>query len=343
MADFVLDFGNARIKWFDPRQNAQGDNSHAIVQLTEGQWEAMTGRGKPPVGFVRVNGIPYAVGDAARRYIIPERPKGASRYRETYYGVGMCYAMAEAFKRTMKSVHLMASHPPIDIAYAPTLAAAAKGRWHVESVHGETEFNVTDVTTFDEPLGGYSHFVFTEQGQEKKRNPLQALTTLVIDAGGYTVDVAAIDPGGEIDALSLDSTRTGVLDVFKQFETELRRNNKTLFQDTGDIDAKRIETSLISGQFKFGKVMIDCSREADAALNSFVNDVVQVITGAGGEANYDVMLLTGGGAALIYDRLCEAMPRADFLLAEPQRLYMKYANVYGGAKLLAVLRNMGEI
>lgn len=343
VADFVLDFGNARLKWFDPRQNAQGDNRHAIVQLTEGLWSAAIGRGKPHDGFVRVNGIPYVIGEAARRYIIPERPKGASRYRDTYYGVGMCYALAETFKRSMRSIHLMASHPPADIAYAPALIAAAKGRWHVESMHGETEFIVSEVTTFDEPLGGYSHYVFTEQGVEKKRNPLQALTTLVIDAGGYTVDVAAVDPNGEIDTISLKSTRTGVLDVFSQFENELRRNNATMFQDTGDIDAKKIESSLLSGQFRFGKVMIDCSREADGALNSFVNDVVQVINAAGGVANYEVMLLTGGGAALIYERLADALPRAEFVLAEPQRVYMKYANVYGGAKILAMLRRIGEL
>lgn len=343
MADFVLDFGNARIKWFDPRSNAHGDNRHAIVQLTDAQWDAMIGRGKPAPGFIRVNGTPFAVGDAARRYIIQERPKGASRYRDTYYSVGMCYALAEGFKRSMRKVMLIASHPPVDIGYAPVLISAARKTWHVVSVHGETEFDVQDVFTFDEPLGGYSHFVFTENGQDRKRNPLQALTTLVIDAGGYTVDVAAIDTGGEIDPISLKSTRTGVLDVFEQFETELRGNNSTLFQDTGDIDAKKIETSLLSGQFKFGKVMIDCGREADAALNAFVNDVVQVINSAGGVANYDAMLLTGGGAALIYDRLVNALPRAEFLLAEPSMPLMKYANVFGGAKLVAMLRRIGEL
>jgi len=343
MADFVLDFGNARIKWFEPRQSATGDARHAVVQLTDAQWDAMIGRGKPAPGFLRVNGAPFAIGDAARRYIIQDRPKGASRYRENYYGVGLCYAMAEAFKRSVRKVNLIASHPPIDIAYAPSLIAAAKKYWHVETVHGVTEFEVTDVFTFDEPLGGYSHFVFTENGQERKRNPLLTLTTLVIDAGGYTVDVAAVDAGGEIDPISLKSTRTGVLDVFEQFETELRSNNSTMFQDTGDIDAKKIEASLLGGQFKFGKVMIDCRHEANAALNAFVNDVVQVINSAGGVANYEAMLLTGGGAALIYDRLVDALPRAEFLLAEPQLPLMKYANVFGGAKLVAMLRRIGEL
>ena len=343
MADFVLDFGNARIKWFEPRQNAQGDARHAIVQLTEAQWDAMIGRGRPSAGFIRVNGVPFAVGDAARRYIIQERPKGASRYRETYYGVGLCYALAEGFKRSQRKVTLIASHPPGDIKYAPSLVAAAKKCWYVESMHGETEFDIQDVITFDEPLGGYSHFVFTESGQEKKRNPLETITTLVVDAGGYTVDVAAVDAGGEIDPISLKSTRTGVLDVFEQFEAELRQNNATLFQDTGDIDAKKIETSLLTGEFKFGKVMIDCQREADAALNAFVNDVVQVINSAGGVANYEAILLTGGGAALIYERLTNALPRAEFMLAESHLPLMKYANVFGGAKLVAMLRRIGEL
>lgn len=343
MADFVLDFGNARIKWFEPRTNLYNDNRHAIVQLTETQWNAAIGRGKPKDGFIRVNGLPYVIGEAARRYLIPERPKGASRYRDVYYGVGLCYSLAEGFKRSMKNVTLIASHPPQDIIYARSLISAAKNNWQVFSSYGELEFTIGEVLTFDEPLGGYSHFVFTEKGTEKKNNPLATVTTLVIDAGGYTVDVAAIDAGGVIDTISLRSTRTGVLDVLEQFESELRGNNATMFQDTGDIDVKKIEQSLLSGEFKFGKNKIDCRREADAALNGFVNEVVQIINAAGGVANYEVMLLTGGGAALVYDRLCSALPRAEFLLAEPTMLHMKYANVFGGAKIAAMLRQAGEL
>lgn len=341
--DFALDFGNARIKWFDPRSNNHGDCRHAVAQISENDWNHAMTRGKFPEGFVRVNGTPFAVGDAARRYLIPDRPRGASRYRDIYYGVGMAYALAEGFEKSIRNVTLLATHPPGDIAYTPNLIQAAIGEWEVESRYGVLNFGVHQVQTIDEPLAGYAHYVFTEKGLERTRNRLSTVTTLVIDVGGYTTDVAAVDKNGEIDPLSLKSVRTGVIAATDQFETDLRGNNATLFIDTHDIDINRVEQALILGTFKMGKLNVDCRTEAESALNSLTNDVVQVINSAGGIANYDVMLLTGGGSAMIMNRLEMAMPRAEFIPAHNQPAEMKYANVFGAAKLGAVLRNMGVL
>ena len=341
--DFVLDFGNARLKWFDPRNNSFSDDRHAIVALDEYQWNDIAGRGKPPKGIIKVNGSTFAIGDAARRYTIPEKPKGASRYRPDYYGVGLCYAMSECFKRSVKNVTLFGSHAPADVRYRSFLSQAAMGKWEVVSRHGTFEFEVKDVKTFDEPLGGYSHFVFTEKGKPIKRNPLEKVDTLVIDAGGYTIDVGAIDAYGTIDLLSLHSTRSGSIAVTEQFEGALRGNNPLMFQDTGEIDIKRIERAILTGVFQMGKTAIDCKVEAKAAINRLTNDAIQVINAAGGVANFEYMLLTGGGSAMIYEALQVAMPRAQFLLAETKTDNMKYANVFGGAKIAALLRNMGEL
>ena len=94
---------------------------------------------------------------------------------------------------------------------------------------------------------------------------------------------------------------------------------------------------------RFGKLELDCTELAQEAIIGLVNDVIQVINQAGGIANFEVMLLTGGGAALIYDVLCDALPRADFYLAEPTRDLMKFANVFGGAKVMNLLRVIGEL
>ena len=343
MADVVFDFGNALCKWFNPRSNQFGYFRHAIAELNDGEWRDIAGRGTPPEGYVRVNGQGYAIGNAARRHIIRERPKGASRYHATYYGVGLAYALAEALDRSTRNVTLFASHAPRDIGYAAHLKAAARNRWEVECHGGTFTYTVNIVHTFDEPLGGYSHFVFTERGIEKRRNPLTDVITLVVDAGGYTVDVAAIDPGGEIDLQSLRSTLTGVLNMTERFERELRANNRTHFQNTGDLDIRKVETALMTGEYRFGKVVIDCRAEASAAMNTLTNDVLQVINQAGGVANYDHILLTGGGAALLHNALEATLPSASFLMAEPNTDHMKFANVFGGAKIAALLRNLKVI
>lgn len=338
--ELVLDFGNARGKWFVPRRRVSGDFLHAIAPLRESEWKNMVGRGLPPAGLVRINGMPYAIGDAARRHVIGERPKGAARYKDDYYGIGLAYSLAEGIRRNDVSVSLMASHAPIDVQYAKNLVAAAKHHWTVESEWGIFEFDVKRVRTFDEPLGGYAHYVFNADGTDRRKNPLRDITTLVLDVGGYTVDVAAIDPNGRIDLMSLNSTRTGVLDLLTGFESDMRTNNPTMFQEVGDLDIRRVENAVITGQYKFGRVVLDVKREADEATNILINEVVQIINAAGSIQNYDVILVTGGGAALIYDRLVEAIPRIEFIMSEPNRDWMMFANVFGGAKLSALLKRL---
>lgn len=341
--DMVFDFGNALCKWFNPRTNRFDFFRHAIYEMSDSEWRKLVGRGNPPDGYIRVNGQGYAVGDAARRHIIPERPKGASRYHATYYGVALAYALAEAFDKTTRNVTLFASHAPRDIDYADHLKAAARGTFEVETSVGNKRFVVSDVHTFDEPLGGYSHYVFTEKGIERKRNPLAESITLVVDCGGYTVDVVAVDPGGDIDQGSLKSTVTGIINMTERFESEIRSNNRTYFQDAGTLDIRKVETALLKGEYRFGKVVIDCSTEAKAAMSSMVNDIVQVIRAAGGVANYDNILLTGGGAMMVSEALQDAIPLGSFLLAEPNADNMKFANVFGGAKIAALLRNLKVI
>lgn len=338
--DVIFDFGNARGKWFVPYSMASGDFMHAIATLSENEWESVVGRGRPPSGFVRVNDVPYVVGDMARRYLIKDRRRGAARYRKDYYGVAMSYALSEMFKRNSGNIYLMASYPPGDIPHVPQLVDVVTGDWRVEGRNGKQTFCVNAVRTFDEPLGGYSHFAFNKDGTESRRNPYKNSTVLVLDVGGHTVDVAAIDPGGEIDPRSLDSTRTGVINMLARFENELRSNNRDMFVETGDLDPKRVESALMTGAYKFGRVEIPCEEEAEASIWELVNDVVRIVNGAGGVANFDVILVTGGGAALIYNYLQLALPHIELIMVEPDRDKMMYANVFGGAKILALLRRL---
>ena len=342
MPDLALDFGNALGKWHRPATSGYGFYRHAIAQLQESEWRKVVRRGSPPLGLIKVNGTPYAVGDAARRYTTTDRPHGAARYHKDYYGVGLAFALVEAFGASQKNVFLIASHAPRDVDYSDALEQSALGQYEVECEQGTLKFSVTEVYTYDEPIGGYSHFVLTETGQPKQRNPLLTSSSLVIDVGGYTVDVAAIDPGGVIDVLSLRSTVTGGLNLIDQFTSAMRANNRTLFQDAGELDIRRIESGILTGKYKYGNRFIDCKDEATEAINALVYDVRQAISAAGGYGNFDKNLVTGGFGALIYEALEAAIPGADFMMAE-NRDRMKYANVFGGPKIVALLRKEGVL
>lgn len=330
-----FDFGNADCKWFNGIDF--GYFRHAIAPLTDSQWSRVAGTASGlPEGYIKVNGLPYAVGDSARRHQIKHRPTGAERYHEMYYGIGLAMAMSQAFDSKSGKVQLRATHAPHDFDYTSDLEHAALGVWQIESHKGEQVFNVTEVKTLDEPLGGFYHFVLNKSGRFSKGTSIEDQTVLVLDVGGHTVDIVAVDEDYVIDISSIDSTRAGVLNLKEQFEKELRYNNKRRFKDTGDIDPRQIEKALMTGVFRFGKLEIDCSNEALEAKQTLVNDVIQIIQSAGGAADYNSVLLTGGGAALIYDMLSESLPYLEFTMVEKTREHMRFANVFGAAKIFTL-------
>lgn len=343
MARMGFDFGNSDIKGYDPRAKDHKYCRHAISALSVDQWEEMSSRGKIQEGFAKINGRPYAFGDAARKYILTDTPRGASRYKRDYYGVALAYMMSEVFRRDMAKVRLIATHAPADLHYTAALIKSAMGIWQVESRHGNNlVFQVESVKTCDEPIAGYANYVFNEHGDERKKNLLADATTLIVDVGGHTTDVAAVDPGGAIDMLSLRSTRTGVLNVISKFEDRLRGQYRELFQDTMNIDPRRIEKALSTGCYPLGSSSLDCTSIAQQSKTELVNDIVQVIRAAGGVANFDYVLLTGGGGQMVKSDLIAAYPGINFLMAEVNPELMRFANSFGAVKLSLVMESTGE-
>lgn len=342
MPRFGLDFGNSDIKAYDPRSKTHFYTRHAIAFLSSSEWGQMAARGKIQPGFVRVNGQPLAFGDAARRYLLTDPPKGASRYKAEYYGVGLAYMLSEIYRRNVASIALVATHAPTDLDYAGALEAAARGIWQVESRWGDLTFQVKTVNTVDEPIAGYANFTLNEDGKERRRNPLINAMTLVVDVGGHTTDIAKIDPNGAIDNLSLKSTRTGALNVLNKFEERLRSQYAELFQDTLNIDPRRIEAAMNNGFYAFGSSRLDCLELAAQCRAELVNDITQIIRGAGGVANFDYILLTGGGGQMIKNDLSKAYKGIEFLTAETDPDLMRFANSFGAVKLALLMESLGE-
>ncbi|MCL4254394.1 MAG: ParM/StbA family protein [Anaerolineae bacterium] len=357
--EIFLDFGNALWKWTMPSLNIESSELHALFPLTSTQWNQAVGRvNKSPVGFIRVNGVPYVVGDASQRYGIPTKPLGASRYIPEYYGVGVCYAIVasimQAYVATPKSkrpsipiiskqITLYGSHAPGDIDYVPYMKSATIGNWDVEYMGHSFKFRIAQVYPFDEPLGGFSHFVLTNEGDPKKKNPIEKITTLVLDIGGKTTDSVPIDEDAQIDVSAMTSESTGINDVMDVFKKALRANNAQFFQNTDQIDIRRLNKAFMSGVYMGGGKRIPCHKEADEAANLLLNDINNIISRAGGLASYDAILLTGGGAVLMYDRLQTAYSDMPFYLAEADMDMAHFANVRGGRKLFTMLKRLDAL
>jgi hypothetical protein len=340
MPDLYFDFGNADLKYFDG-EKLFGHTRHAIYQMSESEWRKAVQRSKqPPKGFITVEGRYFAIGDAARRYVLKEKPKGADRYVQEYYGVAMAYAISEIFDDSHRVINLYASHAPRDIAYSSDIRNAALGRWRFVTHNGDYTLTVKTVDTFDEPLGGFHHTMLTKEGKLLKSNPYRQSTVFVLDVGGYTCDTAIIDPGGSIDVTSLRSTLTGAMNVYDTFENELRDRYRIEFKGTPDIAPNRLEDAIAKGYFAYGKLKLECADIAETSIATLTNEVSDVIKAAGGVANFDVIFLTGGGSALIANTIREAVPAIDFVLAEQNTEQLRYANVFGGAKFFTMMKRM---
>ena len=109
-----------------------------------------------------------------------------------------------------------------------------------------------------------------------------------------------------------------------------------------NIDPRRLEAALASGSYSFGGSHLDCMLMASQSRAELVNDIVQVIRSAGGVANFDNILLTGGGGQMVKADLAKAYPGINFLMAESEPDLMRFANAFGAVKLSFMMESLGE-
>jgi hypothetical protein len=333
MSVMVLDSGNSIIK--SKTASREVAFPHALKALTETEYEHVlvrAGLGGPPLDYLRVNGQAYVVGESAERHGALTRRTGTSRYRKDYYGVFVAAALARLYERSGE-VLLFGSHAPGDVAFREELMRAAVGDWHVEVGGRERSFRVTYANTFDEPVGGLMNVVLAEDGQHYRRTDVNGGRALVIDLGGHTTDWLAVNPGGAVDYSLAESTPIGIQEVVQNFERSFRANNKEAVRDTPILPPDRVRAAIASGVFVGGGRTYDCENEAMEATSVLLNRVADTYQQvAGGSLPWDSIILTGGGSAMLYDRLLPLLDHDHVILAdEAENIHL--ANVRGGLKL----------
>ncbi len=329
----ILDAGNSIIKCKTATRETAFP--HAIKALTETEYEQIllrAGRFGPSQDYLRTNGQPYVVGESAERHGTLTRRSGASRYRQDYYGILVAAALARLYERG-GDVALFGSHPPGDVAFRDELMRAAVGNWHVEVGGKERAFKVSYANTFDEPAGGLMNVILAEDGQHYKRTDLNGGRALVIDIGGRTTDWLAVKPGGEVDYSLAESTPIGIQEVVTSFERSFRANHRDAARDTPTLPPDRVRHAIRSGVLVGGGRTYDCENEAAEATSVLLNRIADTYQHvAGGALPWDSIILTGGGSAMLYDRLLPLLGHDHVILAdEPESIHL--ANVRGGLKL----------
>ena len=148
-----------------------------------------------------------------------------------------------------------------------------------------------------------------------------------------TTDWLAVNPGGEVDYSLARSIPLGIQDVLTEFAESFRSNNREAVKDTPVLPPERIRKALATGIFKGGGKQYPCEREAEEATSLMLNrvaDTYQQI--AGGALSWDTIILTGGGSALLHQRLLTILNHEKIVLADKLE-DMHLANVRGGLKL----------
>ena len=336
MSVMVLDSGNSIIKAkIARRESGEIAFPHALRQLTENEYQKIISRisvNGNVKDYVRVNGIPYVVGESAERHGVLTQRSGTARYTRDYYGVIAAISLARLYGRG-REVAVFGSHPPGDVKFREDLMKSVIGEWKVEIGQTKSIFRINYANTFDEPVGGLMNVLLTEDGQHYQYGQVGEDRALVIDIGGFTTDFLAVNPGGVVDYSLARSVPIGIQSVISDFEESFRANNLEIVKDTPVLPPGRVRQAIITGVFEGGGRKYPCDQDVEEATSLFLNrfaDTYQRL--AGGALAWDTIILTGGGCALLYHKLTPLLKHDNVLLADDVDI-LHLANVRGGLKL----------
>ena len=344
MNGIVIDAGNALIK---AKVFTGGEIvfPHAFTELSEAQYLNIIhsyGSGGIPADYMRLNNKCYAVGEAAERAGIQQHKRGAGRYERGYVGVLAAAAIARSYANSCE-LSVFISHPPGDINHIDALLGAVLGRWEVEICNRRNVYQVTYANCYDEPTGGLMNVILNDAGTAYSKHGLRGQRLLVIDIGGGTTDFIVTTETGEIDYGLARSIPVGIIRVIDQFETSFRARYKESTKETQSLNQERVRDAIRIGEFRGGGHVLICQEEAAQARNLLVNLILREVQSRyGGGFNFDGILLTGGGAGLLWEYIADGLNNDNLHLADdPDSIHL--ANVRGGLKLWRLYKTIGVI
>jgi hypothetical protein len=246
---------------------------------------------------------------------LPQDPE-LPRNTKDYCGVLAAISLAQLYDRG-REVAVFASHPPGDVKFREDLMKSIIGEWEVETGQSKANFRVIYANTFDEPVGGLMNVLLTEDGQHYQYPQIGDGRSLVIDIGGFTTDFLAVNQGGEVDYALARSVPLGIQSVISDFDESFRANNLEIVKDTPVLPPDRVRKAIATGVFLGGGQKYQCEHDVDETTSLFLirlADTFQRL--AGGALSWDNIILTGGGSALLHQKLIPIRKHNNIVLAD---------------------------
>lgn len=344
----VFDGGRSYVKALT--QSSEVVYDHALAQLTETEYREAITREKDE-WLMRINGIPFAVGKRAIKRGYQARMTSANRYNDIYYGSLIAATLYQLYDKPIRDVFVYASHPPSMVQYRHNITTAVKGVWEVDGMHGVRKYKVSQARCFDETVGGVMNLLLSNDGKTYNRSDIKQGDTLTIDIGGQTIDVAPLEDG-RIDYTALASADGGIIEVEHRFKKLLRAKHQNHLKSANFLTPSKIRQALASGTFDAGAYgTFDVTGLVRESTEDIIVRINSLIEEYGGLANYNNIVLTGGGGGLLFNRITEYYDHASIIKSLGRQYFhlaedledVHVANVRGGMKLLKMFQKAGKL
>ena len=207
---------------------------------------------------------------------------------------------------------------------AAELKAALLGQHLIKTDTADLIANVTEVMVMPQPYGTIYGAALTETGEINRAHTYRR--TGVCDVGTYTVDLALDDEGEYVDAES-GSVENGVFTAQERIAAALERDYRQ------KIPFKLVEEVLQTGIFHANGESVSYEGVVEGALAPLHSATLNLMSEKWQRGTtVDVIYLSGGGAALVYEAVKAAYPQTQLITNAPTanaRGYLHYARFVG--------------
>lgn len=339
----IIDAGNSHVKAICENQIITFPHAFASVMPHEYD-DGLSRYGKANAfDFVRINGQSFLVGPTAE-YYQQQRLTGAPKYAREYYGVFFASTVARIFHVNpdllKAGLNVVASHASRDYEFHNMLRDAIRGSWSFECGGKRYKFSVSSIETYEECYGSYARCAFLKE-KNRWTTPLMGKVVGILDIGGGTVGTMLVDAKGTVQYGNSASGGQGFNNVVERLRTLLKKDFPQIFSRAAEIPNDRLRAALVTGKFTGGGRTTDVKQQVQLALNPLLNDINQLYSAhLGGGISLDVLMLTGGGNAIV-GKTVENMLNHGSTWYAGNADDIQFANVLGMKTFWEVLAEQG--
>jgi hypothetical protein len=277
--------------------------------------------GRPLPHVIKMDDVSYLVGAGVENFAQPIERMDLARFADSPELRALLFVALAKLGAQRKRLALNVGLPVEVVMDKPLLADVARGmdRWltghHFFSMDGNpVELDVATVRAkYSQPAGALFDYVYGDDLQV--RNRLKGNWVLVIDEGFNTLDVVAT---GDQQQKVSGGARRGMRHACETLIESVARRYHVY--DLGLAEADQLVRAVVEGKRATVQVRgkpTDVTAEARQALDALAAEVVRFVESRIGVGGRFDILLTGGGALALQERLTRRWPHARMAGDDP--------------------------